>query len=171
MAKRKKKALDVPVPQSMTDAAKQLAKIGDLRRAIDHLELDADEKIARIGEKVAEALEPKKDDLTALEEGLQTFCEANRDALTNSGKTKTGKFPTGTVLWRKSPKKVNPRGIPEIIERLKKAGLKRFVRIKEELNKEAMLEEPDVATAIEGISIGGGTEDFIIEPAELEGAK
>ncbi len=170
MAKRKNKALTLPVPQSWDEAAKQIAKIGDMRRDIATIKQDADEKIARIGEAVAAGQKQMKGDLADLEAGLQVYCEANRNTLTDNGKTKTGKFPTGVVSWRLSPKKVNLKGIDAIIERLKKADLQRFIRVKEEINKDAILEKPKDVAAIEGISIGGGTEDFIIEPVELEGA-
>jgi phage host-nuclease inhibitor protein Gam len=41
------------------------------------------------------------------------------------------------------------------------------VRVKEEINKEAILAEPDLAAKIPGISITQG-EDFVIVPFETE---
>lgn len=57
------------------------------------------------------------------------------------------------------------------IRLLKKAGLTRFIRTKEEVNKDAMLaskEDRELANGIKGITIGSDGEDFSIEPAEAE---
>lgn len=43
-------------------------------------------------------------------------------------------------------------------------GLERFVRSKDEPNKEAMLNEPEAVRGIAGISIVTGVEDFAIAP-------
>ena len=45
-------------------------------------------------------------------------------------------------------------------------GLGRFVRVKNEPNKDAMLNEPDAVRGIAGISIVTGVEDFIVTPFE-----
>lgn len=45
-------------------------------------------------------------------------------------------------------------------------GLQRFIRTKEEPNKEAMQAEPEVARQVAGISIGSVGEDFVVEPFE-----
>ena len=43
-----------------------------------------------------------------------------------------------------------------------------FVRNKEEINKEAMLNEPDKAKSVPGVSIVTGVEDFVIVPFEVD---
>ena len=45
--------------------------------------------------------------------------------------------------------------------------LKRFIRTKEEINKEAILDEPEVVASVKGISITQ-KEDFVIVPFETE---
>ena len=45
-------------------------------------------------------------------------------------------------------------------------GLDRFIRTKQEINKEALLNEPEVAKGIAGITIKTGVEDFVIKPFE-----
>jgi phage host-nuclease inhibitor protein Gam len=61
-----------------------------------------------------------------------------------------------------------PRDVDGLIARLKSLGLARFVRTREEPDKEAMLAEPDVARAVPGVRIASAGEDFVIEPFNLE---
>ena len=58
-----------------------------------------------------------------------------------------------------------------MLENLRARGLERFIRIKEEPNKEAMLNEPDVAAGVAGITIKRGIEDFVVTPHEISGAQ
>jgi len=58
--------------------------------------------------------------------------------------------------------------VEAIIEGCKVAGLEKFIRVKEEINKDAMLAEPDQAMKVPGVTIKSGGEDFIIEPLELK---
>ena len=55
-----------------------------------------------------------------------------------------------------------------VLETLLRMGLGRFVRVKNEPNKEAMLNEPDAVRGIAGISIVSGVEDFIVVPFEAQ---
>ncbi|MEC9342674.1 MAG: host-nuclease inhibitor Gam family protein, partial [Pseudomonadota bacterium] len=66
------------------------------------------------------------------------------------------------------PPRVTVRGQDAVIEALRAIGLGRFIRIKEEVNREALLAEPDVARSVAGISIGSEGEDFVVEPFEEE---
>ena len=99
---------------------------------------------------------------------MHTFCEANRAELTNGGKVKTANLVTGDVSWRLRPPSVSIRGADTVIETLKRLALGRFVRAKEEVNKEAILNEPDAVKGVAGISIVTGVEDFVITPFEQE---
>ena len=60
------------------------------------------------------------------------------------------------------------KGIDGILESLRNSGLFRFIRTKEELNKEAMLAEPDIARSISGVTIREGVEEFVIKPNDEE---
>ena len=55
-----------------------------------------------------------------------------------------------------------------VIEHLKSLGLQRFVRTKEEPNKEAMLAEPDAVRGVAGITLNTGVEDFTITPFQVQ---
>lgn len=170
MAKAKSKAL-ARVPQSREDAVWTVGRIGTLRRKIAEKKAGADEQLKTIGEQVEQALAPLADELVELEAGLQAWCEANRNTLTGDGKVKFHDFGTGRVSWRLRPPKVVIRGVEAVIEGCERLGLKRFLRTKTEVNKDAMLADADTARQIAGVSISSEGEDFIVEPAELETAQ
>ena len=163
----KARKANVPVPGSIGEASEQLARIGALRRDIEARKHTADNQVAEITRHIDEALTEPKQELAALEEGLRAYCEENRAALTDNGRTKTVKLATGRVSWRNLPAKVSVRGAKDVIARIKALGLTDFLREKTEVNKEAMLEKPDQAAAIEGVTIGSGGEEFSIEPSEV----
>ena len=58
----------------------------------------------------------------------------------------------------------NPKAV---LDQLRKLGLKRFIREREEVNKEAILNEPEAVAHVAGITISQG-EDFIVTPFETE---
>jgi phage host-nuclease inhibitor protein Gam len=169
MAKSKTLGANLPVPQNRDEAASSIRLIGDTSREIARIELALNDLISQAKEAAEAQAAPLKDVVKARTEGLKLWCEANRDALTGGGKTKTADLGTGKVSWRLRPAKVSLRGrAEEIIERLKSLGLQRFVRTSEEVNKEAMLAERDAASAVNGVGIASEGEDFIVEPFEAE---
>ena len=52
------------------------------------------------------------------------------------------------------------------METLKRLKLERFIRTKEEINKEAILNEPKAVVGVAGIKVNSGIEDFSIIPFE-----
>lgn len=167
---RLKAAAQLWVAQSQDDVAATIRQIGEVSREVARLTADMNDEIAAITQKYQTLITPKQERLVGMQTGVQVWCEANRDKLTNSGKVKTANLITGIVLWRQRPPSVGIRGAESVIETLKKLGLSRFIRTKEEVNKEAMLNEPDAVRGIAGISIVTGIEDFVIEPFEQETA-
>ena len=154
--------------QTQDDVAIAIKEIGDLEREQVRLStLQADEKAA-IDEKYTEKLTALKAKVKPLQKAVQAYCESRRNELTNGGKQKTAYFTTGEVQWRAKPPAVIARGIDVILENLRNSGLFRFIRTKEELNKEAILAEPDVARKIDGVTIREGVEEFVIKPNDEE---
>ena len=144
--------------------------IGDLQRELQRKMTAQNDEIAAITERYAPELQAIKEQLESMQDAVQAWCESHRDELTRHGKTKTANFNTGDVQWRQRPPSVNARGIPTILENLKKLGLIQFIRTKEELNKEAILNEPELAKTVAGISIKTCCEDFVITPFEQKDA-
>lgn len=164
--KRIKTTAQVWTAQSRDDVATAIGNIGKLSRDIDVLTARMNDEIAIITEKYQPEIDRIRNDLFPLQTGIQTWCEAHRAELTQAGKTKTVNLITGQVSWRIRPPSVSIRGTGAVLELLKSKGLERFVRTKEEPNKEAMLADPDAVRTIPGISIVSGVEDFVIEPFE-----
>lgn len=167
---RLKAAAQQWVAQTQDDVAAAIRQIGEMNREVARLTADMNDEIAAITQKYQALITPKQERLLGMQTGVQVWCEANRDRLTNGGRVKTANLITGNVVWRQRPPSVAIRGAESVIETLKKLSLARFVRIKEEVNKEAMLNEPDAVRGIAGITLVSGVEDFVIEPFEQETA-
>ena len=161
-----KKAV-IPVPKDLSEAAWFLAEIGKEQRVIDKIQLDINARVEELKVKAINDAKPRQNRISQLMEGLFAYAEANRDELTENGKIKTIKAPTGVFCWRMTPPAVFLRNVKSIIANLKLLGLKQFIRIKEEIDKEAMLKEPEVAKKIKGVSISK-YEEFVVKPTELE---
>jgi len=165
--KIKTEALNLKVPQNRQEATEYIAEIGRLQRERERIQAAMNDEIAAIKQRYEEQARPMADDIRQLTDGIHTWCEANRQELTHGGKVKTANLSSGEVRWRVRPPKVNLRNIPGVIEALKSLKLIRFIRTKEEINKEAILAEPEAVEHIKGISITQG-EDFVIVPFETE---
>lgn len=158
----------VPVPQDQAQAAAHIRQIGEHNREIARITAAMNDELALVKERHENAAKPLQEAVQALTAGLQTWCEANRDRLTRGGKTKTGVFTTGEVQWRTRPPSVAVRGVDAVLDSLRRLGLGRFIRNKEEVNKEAILNEPAVVAQVPGLSISSGVEDFVVVPFEAE---
>ncbi len=165
---RIKQAALIAPPQTRDECAADINKIGVLHREIAVQTAAMNDLIAGITDRYTSVFTPLQEEIKALQTGVQSWCEANRDELTNGGKSKSGQFVTGTVQWRQKPPSVAVRGIESVLDTLKRLGLSRFVRVKEELNKEAVLNEPEAVKGVAGLSIKTGVEDFVIQPFEQD---
>lgn len=164
---RIKQAASAPVPQTREQVAEAIREIGERQRELARLAAGMNDELAAVKERWETAAEPHKQRIEALTEGVQTWCEAHRDALTQGGKVKTAALTTGEVQWRLRPPSVRITGQEAVLDLLRRLGLTRFIRAKEEVNKEAILNEPEAVAHVAGIAISQG-EDFAIVPFEAE---
>lgn len=156
------------VPQSRDEAAADIRKIGDMQRNLLRETTAMNDSIAEIAARHQPVLDDLIYQIKALQEAVQGYCEANRADLTNDYKVKTANLVTGEVQWRQRPPSVSVRGVESVIETLTRLGLSQFVRTKEEINKEAILNEPEKVRGVAGITVVTGVEDFVITPFEQE---
>jgi phage host-nuclease inhibitor protein Gam len=172
MAKRstrvKTPAAAFAVPQTAEEANDFIARLGAAQRERVLIETAMNEELAAAKARHEATAAPHKAKAEALIRGLQTYAEAHRTELTKDGRVKFHRFGAGEVSWRTRPPKVTIRGLETVIDALKRLGLGRFLRVKEEVNKEAMLAEPETAATVAGVSIGSAGEDFIVKPFETE---
>lgn len=161
---------NLPVPQDDSEAREAIREIGDLSRDALRIEAEMNDKIAALQQEYGDKVSPIRELISAKTQGVQMFAEANRTRLTNNGKVKYHRFATGEISWRIRPAKVSIRGTEDVITAIKSAGLsKKYLRTKEEINKEAMLASPkdrQLASALKGVTIGSDGEDFTVEPFE-----
>ena len=135
------------VPQTRDQAAAAIAEIGTINRELARITADMNDELAAIKERYEQAADPLRQKSEALTNGVQTWAEANRDTLTQQGKVKTAALTTGEILWRMRPPSVRVTGAEAVLDALRRLGLKRFIREKEEVNKDAILNEVDLRKA------------------------
>ncbi len=167
---RLKSQAQIYVPQSRDDAAADIRKIGDLQRQMSRATTEMNDAIAEITAKFQPHLDAVGKQINTLQDGVQGYCEAHRQELTNDGKVKTANLITGEVQWRQRPPSVRLSKSEVVLETLARLGLSRFIRTKEEVNKDAILDEPDAVRGVAGITVVTGVEDFVITPFEQQAA-
>lgn len=165
-ATRLKTTAQIYVPQTRDDAAADIRKIGDIQRQIARQAAAMNDAIAEITHAHQPLLDALGEQIKTLQNGVQGYCEAHRDELTDGGRVKTANLVTGEAGWRQRPPSVSVRGAEAVIETLKRLGLARFIRAKEEIAKDSILNEPDAVRGVAGISVVTGVEDFFIVPFE-----
>ncbi len=159
----------VNVGQTRDQIAADIKALGDVQRMFTREVADMNDALGEITKAHQPALEALTAEIEALQAGIQTWCEAHRADLTHGGKVKTCNLITGEIQWRQRPPSVRIRAQDVVIETLERLGFGRFVRIKKEVNKDAILAEPAAVDGIAGISIASGVEDFVITPFEQTG--
>lgn len=170
MATRIKSKTLAAVPQSKDDCAASIRNLGDLSREFERVRAEMNDAIAVITHDRQPRLAALSQRIEALQTGVQAWCEAHRSDLCgeNDKLGKTANLVTGEVSWRQRPPRVSIRDVDTVTDTLLRMGLGRFVRVKNEPNKEAMLNEPDALRGIAGITIVTGQEDFIVTPFEAQ---
>ena len=145
-----------------------IKELGDKQRELQRVVTQQNDEIATVTEHYAGKIQGLKEEVENRITAIQAWCENNRDDLTHGGKQKTGYFNTGEVQWRQNQPSVRVLKADQVIENLKLLGLTQFIRTKEEINKDAILLEPETAQTVAGITIKSGVEEFVIKPFEQE---
>lgn len=153
------------VPQTRNEVADHIDLIGTAQRELQRMELDIDDVVSKLRLDKQPKIEQLTQTIAELSKGVQTWCEANRDSITDGGKVKSANLTTGEVNWRQRPPSVKTRASAQLFEKLKRLGFGFFIRSKEELDKDAILAKPQTAKDA-GIEIITGVEDFVITPYE-----
>ncbi|TPQ28956.1 host-nuclease inhibitor Gam family protein [Methylomonas sp. EFPC3] len=167
MAKRIKAPAATYACQTKEQTQAAICELGLAQRELTRIETEINDEIAKITDSRKVHIEALKTKIDALLNGIQTWCEANRAELCKDG-GKTANLITGEVSWRQRPPSVSVRAVDKVLETLRNLGLSRFIRTKDELNKEAVLAEPKAVQGIAGITINTGVEDFAVVPFEQD---
>lgn len=167
MAKAKKAdAVPVVVPETYGEANTLLEQLGWAQRDLALKELRLAGKVAKLTALIEKTAGPLKARIKTLEDQIAAYATAHRKELL-AGDTKHHDFPAGKVSWRLNPQSVELRGklkVADVVAEILRLKLRRpFLRMKLELNKEAILADQEKAKPITGIRIAQG-ETFSIEP-------
>lgn len=168
MANRTKrmKAPEIPAPATREEAEQLLSEIGQLQREVDSLETRMNHRLAAVKEDYEAKAAIHNRQIERKFQSFQAWAETNRPDLLEKG-MKSTKLKTGDIGWRMTPKSVSLRGVDAVIKALKTLGLQRFIRTKEEVDKNAILKEPETVAAVKGITISQ-KEEFWIRPFESQ---
>lgn len=162
MASKTSKRIKAPaaehVPADRDACASQIRQIGDLQREVARLQADMNDQVAEITNEFAPKLAELSEQIRALSAGVQTWCEANRAALTDGDKVKFHDFVTGLVKWRTGNPSVRVTNEEAVIKTLQMLGLDEFIRVIHEVNKEAVLANFSAAPKITSAQINGETD-------------
>ena len=164
--RKKAAAADVPIPRSMDEAADYVAQIGRERRDIEGIERTLNERLTEVRGEYAEMAAPHRERAERLFAGLKMYCEVNRHTICQ-GDRKSKVLPTGTIAWRMTPPSVRLTKVEEVLKELQERELYDYIRVKQEVDKEAILSAPAGVAGIKGIAITQ-REEFVVEPAEDE---
>lgn len=163
MAKRASKAAPAAgIPGSRAEAEALMARLGDIVRERTLLATAYSETIDTYTRQRDETDAPLKAEEDAARKRLQAWCEAHRAELTDHGARKWARLGPGQIEWRFTPGKVMLRNVQAVIEALRIAAPD-LLRMKTEVNKEAVLQAPDRVANVPGITIEQ-EELFVITP-------
>lgn len=153
----------VVVPESLAQAADDQKSVGELLHAIQEKERACEKDIAQRRKQTADAIRPLEQEVYRLARGIHGFAQEHRKELTE-GRRKTVLLPHGgSFVWYSTPAAVSIRDAKEVLAYLKLHRMKRFIRVKEEVDKEALLRERETAEEIPGVSVRGGKK-FALRP-------
>lgn len=151
--------------QSINEIQTAFVRLAKLEQQQTAKEAKHRHKIQALSDKHAADIAPLVNEQAAIRAAIADYAYHHRAELTDNGKTKTAKIGGGVIKWRKQPPKVEVSvDLADIFSALKRRRLSRFIRVKEELDKTAILKEAAaIKTPIHGLSITDGGETLSIE--------
>ena len=144
-------AIRISAPTTLESADKLLGILDETQARLDKAEALADERIAKIKEALCEATEADRKMTGKIMDKLVIFASENRDLIERDG-VKTVTLTNGSLALRLTPPAVDVEDDEVMIELLKRMGLGRFIRTKEELDRELLLAERKNMPRVPGLS-------------------
>lgn len=141
MITRIKKSL-ANVPASLQEATSFLISIGQKQREINRVKRDAKQKVEAINTEAKKSIEELTRERDMFFTALFAFASPRKKELTKV--TRSQKTSAGTFGWRFTTPYVDiaeGKSDQDIIVALKKAGLNDYIRVIEEVDREAMLRD------------------------------
>ncbi len=163
----KSTAVEHWVPKDTAEVASAIQEIGFQQNERKRIEASMNDELLKLRAGYENHAKQHKERVDELMQGVQLYCEANRLGLTKDGKTKTVSFATGEVSWRLRPPSIVIRNAAALVEVLKARMLTCFLRVKEEIDREALGKDLDAARDLPGVTVSQ-KEDFVVKPFESQ---
>lgn len=154
-----------PAPASVDDINQRLDRLGVIRGQLTELRTQLDDDIAQLRLQYADRIASLTAEEDALFGDVQAYCEARRAELTGNGRVKGHRFANGSVTWRKRPAGIEVADPEQVLAWLREHDMAPFIRVRETINKDALLDAPEIARSIPGVTYLPGTENFSIKTA------
>lgn len=168
------------IPMNAEEANQLVELLGNERRELARIEAAMNDEIAEIKARCEADAAVHQTAVINCSAALREWASTNRAELTDGGLRKSFKLPAGELGWRANKPRVSlgrKRAIAGILIQIHamakeasgamKTRLLGFIRTTEEIDKQAMLAEPDLAASIPGVKIKSGGEEFYVTPYEL----
>ncbi len=156
----------ISVPHNVGELGVWVGRAGDLQRELDATKLRFDRRLAKLKDAYTASIETASDELKVTVDGIASFSEAHRMDLTQNDTVKTVDVGTGVISWRVAPPRVVLRNVEGVLSTLLRKGLSQFIRVTREVNREAILADPEAAELVPGVSVEQ-SEFFTVKPASL----
>ena len=165
MIKRIKKSLTA-IPASVAEAAQYLLSIGEKQREINAIKRDTKAKIDTLNKESNEKILGLKKDRDNFFVALFAYAQPRKKSLTSNRRS----VPTiaGTFGWRFTPPAVllqEGKTDQDIIKTLKRMGLSDYVRVVEEVDREALLRDRPTVPGVSYTQI----DEFFAKPKMKKG--
>lgn len=158
----------VPVLQTKEEFIDCLKEINGKAREAEKLKLDQEGEIEEVKLRWAKKMKPLEKLINEKLEGAYLYAQVHRPELTDNLKVKTVETPAGICLWRFNPPSVEVDDEEKAIAELKKKDFLSFIRIREEVDKEAVLKNKSAIIGLKNLRVKLGDEVFVIKPADVK---
>ncbi|MEO5334124.1 MAG: host-nuclease inhibitor Gam family protein [Magnetococcus sp. YQC-5] len=138
--------------RDLQQANAALGEIAQLQRNIDIIEADMNDSIDRIKRASDAFAAPRRSRLEALANGLLAFAEFNKEILFD--KKRGLELSFGTLGFRRSSE-IKPKGRgtwAQVLDKIKELGVGEAIRIREDVNREALRNWSEERLGLLGIS-------------------
>jgi phage host-nuclease inhibitor protein Gam len=149
------------VPNNLDEAVKAVVRIRELESQIEAIEAKSNAEIRKLEEQIAKKRQKADEDVKdlreesgRLSEAVFIFAQGHKMELTDNLSKKTVELSSGDKLrWYLTAPSVKVEDEKQAIWELKRKDLQKFIRTKEEINKESILAEPDEVKDLEYVSV------------------
>lgn len=152
--------------QNKAELQTAISLLGEVRRDYASNKAQCDSEIAKIQAAYANVLSELESNEKELITQITKYCNEHYDELF-SGKSKTAKLTTGEISRRIKPDCIVVEDLELALLKLKELNLREFIRVKEDLNKNALLDAPEVINEIAGVKLQTGLETLLIKPYSI----